>query len=578
MFTSRRGFLQSATFAPAAAQSGRPPNVLVILTDDQGYGDLSCHGNPVLKTPAMDRLHSESVRFTHFHVAPMCTPTRGQLMSGVDALRNGATSVTAGRALLRREFPTMADIFSANGYSTGIFGKWHLGDCYPYRPMERGFQEAAYFHGWGLQSAPEFTNDYFNGRYRHNGAVKQWDGYCTDFWFNQAMQFMDERSRKREPFFCYLPTNTPHGPAWVDEKYSSPYRKPGQPAAFFGMIANLDENLARLDAFLAKRGLRDNTIVLFLTDNGATAGFNLYNAGMRGRKTMIYEGGHRVPCFLRWPGGGLRATGDIPTPAQIQDILPTFIDLCGLKKPPEARFDGRSLAGLLRGASQMPDRMMVVQYGQIPKKWDSCVIWNQWRLVNGTELYDLASDPAQATDVAAKNSAVLGRMREHYEAWWAGVEKRLTDFAPISIGAAQENPVTLTCSDWQDIYCDNTGNVMNAAGGPRGGPWSVWVERDGEYEITLRRWPAEIDLPLNAPCPDQKKRAAVVPGGKALPVAAAQLRVAGQTAEKKTAPGDKSVAFRVKLTGKQKTNLHAWFQDAAGADLAGAFYACVRRV
>ena len=183
--TKRREFLKSlaagAALPSLQAATNSRPNVLIILTDDQGYGDLSCHGNPVLKTPNMDKLHEESLRFTDFHSAPMCTPTRGQLMTGLDALYNGATSVTAGRAVLRKGIPTMADIFKANDYRTGIFGKWHLGDNYPYRPMDRGFQEAKYFYGFGLSSAPEFNNDYFNGKYRHNGKAKQFEGYCTDF-------------------------------------------------------------------------------------------------------------------------------------------------------------------------------------------------------------------------------------------------------------------------------------------------------------------------------------------------------------------------------------------------------------
>src|SRR5690242_11479985 len=239
-----------ALVSSALAQSTRP-NILIVLTDDQGYGDLSVHGNPVIKTPNMDKLHAESVRFTDFHVAPMCTPTRGQLMTGMNALHNGATSVTAGRAIVRKGIPTMADVFKSSGYRTGIFGKWHLGDNYPYRPMDRGFQEAKYFLGFGMSSAPEFDNDYFNGRYRDNGVPKRFSGYCTDFWFNEATSWMRARQQNREPFLCYLPTNAPHGPAWVADEFSAPYRKPGLPADFFGMIANIDMNLGKLEKFLA---------------------------------------------------------------------------------------------------------------------------------------------------------------------------------------------------------------------------------------------------------------------------------------------------------------------------------------
>lgn len=579
----RRDFLKSSAALAAAplihAAPVARPNVLVILTDDQGYGDFSCHGNPVLKTPEMDKIHSESVRFTDFHCAPMCTPTRGQLLSGQDALRNGATSVTAGRAVLRRGIPTMADVLRSSGYRTGVFGKWHLGDNYPYRPMERGFDRAVYHLGWGLSSAPEFDNDYFNGRYRDQGVQRNFKGYCTDFWFDQAMGWMRERGAKKEPFFCYLPTNTPHGPAWVDPKYSAPYRKPGLPADFFGMIANLDENLGRLDAFLKETGLRDNTLLVFMTDNGATAGFNLFNAGMRARKAQIYDGGHRVPCFVRWPAAGLKTGRDVSTPTQMQDILPTVIDLCGAKAPASAKFDGTSLAPLLKdSAAKLQDRMLVVQYGQVPKKDDACVIWNQWRLVYGKELYDIKADPGQKADIAAGHRDVVAKMKAHYDKWWAGIEARITDFSPISIGSPHENPTELSSSDWQDIYVDNQRTVSNAEGGPRGGPWTIQVERDGTYEIALSRWPPHLKLALTAGRDAQKMTFGEIPGGKALPIAAAKLAIAGQEQSVKTQPADKTAVFKFNLKSGPKTTMQGWFQDASGADISGAFYATVRRV
>lgn len=547
------------------------------LTDDQGYGDLSCHGNPVLKTPAMDGLHGQSVCFTQFHSAPMCTPTRGQLLSGQDACHNGATSVTAGRSLLRRGIPTMADVF---------FGKWHLGDAYPFRPMDRGFQEAIYFRGYGLYSAPEFGNDYFDARYLDKGVPKRFEGYCTDFWFSEAMKWMGARGKERKPFFCYLPTNAPHSPSWVDPKYSAPYKHVGPAADHFGMLANLDENLGKLEAFLEQSGLRENTILIFMsdngsyaTDNGATGGYGVCNAGMRGYKTLPYEGGHRVLSFLRWPAGKLRAPGDEATPAQMQDLLPTLIDLCGLDRPAKAEFDGASLAGLLKNKQPLPDRMMVVQYGQIIRKWESsCIISGKWRMVEGAELYDLDADPGQQADVAAKNPAVLKKMRDHYERWWGRAEPGLSEFEPLSIGAEQENPVVLTSSDWQDIYADNPMTVLNAGGGPKGGPWGVLVERPGDYEIALSRWPFDRNLPLNAACPEIKLTAGTLPRGKALPIARARLTIAGQEKSLDTAAADQAAVFRVTLKVGTKTKLHGWFQDAAGQDLCGAFYAQVRRL
>ncbi|MBE0657087.1 MAG: arylsulfatase [Bryobacteraceae bacterium] len=582
---NRRQFVHSAAAAlfgaPALlAQPRRPPNVIVLLTDDQGYGDFACHGNPLLKTPNIDRIHGESVRFTDFHVAPMCTPTRGELLTGVDALRNRATSVTAGRAVVRRDIPIMSDYFAQSGYSTGLFGKWHVGDNFPYRPMDRGFQESVYFLGWGLSSAPEFDNDYFDGRYRHRGAVKQFPGYCTDFWFSQAMDWMGQQSAKRQPFFCYLPTNVPHGPQWVDPRYSDPYRRKGVPAEFFGMIANADENVGRLDEFLSKSGLRENTIVVFMTDNGGTAGVNFYNAGMRGRKTQYWEGGHRVPCFIRHPAGKFGAPRDVTGVSQIQDILPTMIDLCDLKRlPSPVPHDGTSLAPALRDSKKaLPDRTVVVQYGQHLKPFDCCVAQGRWRLVGRDELYNLDTDFAQANNVAAQNPEVLARLRGRYEKWWEGVEPLTRGFLPISIGSSRENPVMLSSSDWQDIYLDNHRTVSAGDGGAEGGPWTIRVESSGTYEISLARWPFERALALDAPCPEKKMRVAVLPAGKALPIAGARLRVGSHDLSAKTKPGDLSASFTVKLSAGPPSTMHGWFLDGAGAGICGAYYAKVRTV
>jgi len=545
-----------------------PPNVIILLTDDQGYGDLSVHGNPVLKTPNLDRLHAESLRLTDFHVAPMCTPTRGQLMTGMDAVRNGATSVTAGRAFLRPGLRTMADYFVAGEYKTGLFGKWHLGDCWPHRPMDRGFQTTLYHKGWGFSSAPEFSNTLFDGRCFRNGVEEKFAGHCTDVWFDQAIVWMKERKEKGEPFFCYIPTNAPHAPLVVAEKYSKPYEGKG-PAAFFGMIAQIDENLGKLDAFLREAGIRENTILIYMSDNGGTAGVKTFNAGMRGHKTEYYEGGHRVPCFIRWPAGGLRPAGDIDTPCQIQDVLPTLIDMCALKRPAVDDFDGHTLAGILRSSNeQLPDRMMVVQYGQQVKKWDSCVIWNKWRLVKGAELYDISSDPGQTKDVSAANAEVANKMKAHYEKWWTRLEPKVNDFVAVGLGSEKENPVQLTSSDWEGIYSDNSNHVNNAVGGPRGGHWNVDVETEGEYEIALRRWAKETDLPLGAKA---------IPASKVIAAHGARAKIAGFDLTSTCLPTDKEAVVRVKLP-KGKTTLQAWFLDDEGKELCGAFYAYVRKL
>jgi arylsulfatase len=579
--------------APKDAAKPARPNVIIVMTDDQGYGDFSCHGNPILRTPNLDKLRAKSVRFTDFHSAPMCTPSRGQIMTGLDALRNGATSVTAGRAFMRPGLPTLPQLFRNAGYRTGIFGKWHLGDNYPHRPNDRGFEKAVYHLGWGMTAAPEFVGKLFDGRYFEDGVEKQFKGYMTDFWFDRAIAWMRERHAKSEPFLCYIPTNAPHAPHVVDPKYSVPYQKHKKAADFFGMIANIDENVGRLAAFLEQSGLAENTIVVFMTDNGGTAGVNLFNAGMRGRKTMYYEGGHRVPCWITWggktplaplgsqqrdrlspPGAlskgerGAAIARDIRVPTQMQDLLPTLLDLCDIAPPKSAQFDGTSLAGLLRGSqSTLPDRMLVVQYGQIPKMWESCVIWNQWRLVHGKELYDIHADPGQEKDVAAAQPDVLKKMRAHYERWWAGVESRLNDFVPTSIGSPRQPLVPLTSSDWQNIYSDNAGHVRNAVGGPRGGQWTLLVETPGDYEIAVRRWPRETDLPLGG---DAGKMS------KTITPAAAKLTIAGQELTVNTSPTEQESTFRVTLK-QGSTLMQAWFQDGQGEDLCGAFFAYVVR-
>jgi arylsulfatase A-like enzyme len=569
-------------FAPATAPAR--PNVVIVMTDDQGLGDFSFTGNPVLKTPHLDQFARESVRLTDFHCCPMCSPTRGQLLSGLAALRNGATSVTAGRTFVRPNLPLLPATFAAAGYRTGLFGKWHLGDSYPHRPIDKGFHESVYHLGWGLlNSTPEFDNPLFDGRYYHNGEPKRFSGHCTDLWFDEALEWMRQRKERGEPFLCYLPTNAPHAPHIDVEEDIVPYRGKG-PAAFFGMIAHVDRRFGQLQRFLLQTGLRDDTIVIFTTDNGGTSGVKTHNAGLRAGKTTYYDGGHRVPCWIRWPNGRLGTPRDIDVPTQNTDLLPTLLDFCEVPPPSKpgvtpteaALYGGVSLAKLLRGEEgALADRMLVVQYGQIPAKFDSCIIWNQWRLVKGEELYDTKADRAQEQNVAPQQADVVQRMRTYYERWWQGVEPLLNEFVPISIGASQQPVVELTSGDWENIYADNTGYVRTAVGGTTGGHWHIQVESAGEYEFTLRRWPTQTGVALG------DKYDAKEPGpnsvSKPFPsIARAQVETAGVKA---TAAADaKSNGVTVSLAlPAGKTTLKAWFQDANGQDLCGAFFVTVVR-
>ena len=560
---------------------GSRPNVIVVLTDDQGHGDLSCHGNPVLQTPNLDRLHAQSIRLEDFHVAPMCTPTRGQLLTGQDALRNGATFVCMGRSLLDPSLPTMANIFAANGFRTGHFGKWHLGDNYPYRPQDRGFQTTVHHPSWGITSAADyFENDYFNPYVRRGASVQPTEGYCTDIWFDETIKWIDQD--RDAPFFAYLATNTPHGPHWVPDRYRQPYldHVDYDVASFFGMIANIDENFGRLDAFLTETGLRDNTILIFMGDNGTATGENVFNAGMRGKKRSLYEGGHRVPCFIRWPSGGLVGPRQVDEPTQCQDMLPTLIDLCGLEAPEASAFDGVSLAEPLRDEGEIGDRMLFVQYGHVSDGWtgatsrgDAAVIWNKWRLV-GDELFDLARDPGQETDFAPQYPEIRAAMRNEYNAWWGRLGGNLDSYHPITIGSDRENPTRLCSCDWAYVYCDNPGNVRGCV--MDSGAWHLVVDQPGVHTFSLYRWPEESGLPIASPAPGMHGVDGSLPGGRALPVASAWMKVGDFEAEAAVGPEDRCATFSARLPAGP-VQLKTWWLDALGHELAGAYYVLVAR-
>ncbi len=564
----------------ASMASAQKPNVIVVMTDDQGYGDLSAHGNPVLKTPSMDKLHSQSVRFTDFHVAPMCTPTRGQLLTGRDAIDNGASFVCMGRSLVREELPTMADVFQNAGYATGHFGKWHLGDNYPFRPQDRGFQETVHHGAWGITSlADYFGNDYFNDHYRHNRRMEQYTGYCTDVWFEETMAWIRRQARAEQPFLVYLATNAPHVPLWAPQKYIDPYlgKVESRIAKFFGMIASIDENMGRLTALLDELRIADDTIFVFLGDNGTAQGETVFNAGMRGKKRSLYDGGHRVPLFVRWPAGNIGSPRDVDALTHVQDVLPTLLELSGVPAPAEAAFDGVSLAPLLRGAKQdLSERMLIVQYGGVLEKHrDAAVMWNKWRLVNGKQLYDLSRDPGQQEDVAGEFPDTAATMQSRYDQWWDDLMPASEAYQPIAIGAGAENPTRLSASDWNGVYCDNPGCVRG--GQVLSGPWSIRVERPGRYRFSLRRWPKESGIALRDPAPPLRGKYGDLMAGKALPISHARLRIGELDLRQRVGPEHQEVVFEIDLEPGER-QLQSWFLDEADELLAGAYYVEVEHV
>jgi arylsulfatase A-like enzyme len=561
------GSLKAASPGDGFSRKNRP-NVVLVMTDDQGYGDLGCHGNDVIVTPNLDELHAQSIRLTDFHVDPTCSPTRSALMTGHYSSRTGVWHTIMGRSLLGRNEVTMADVFAASGYRTAIFGKWHLGDNYPYRPQDRGFQEVLINKGGGVGQGPDYWgNDYFDDTYFHNGKPKKFEGYCTDIWFDGALKFIG--ANKNRPFFCYLPTNAAHGPYNVADKYSKPYRdkgvKDGQ-AKFYGMITNIDENMGRLMRRLKELGLEKNTILIFMTDNGTSGS---YAGGMRGKKGSEYEGGHRVPFFIRWPGGGLKNPGDIDRLSAHIDVLPTLIDLCGLKKPDRVKFDGASLAPLLKGkAGNWPDRTLLVHSQRIeyPEKWrKSAVMTQRWRLINGKELYDIQADPAQKKDIADENPEVVDKLRQSYERWWADLSPAFDKYCYIVIGSDKQNPTRLMSHDWHGPKVPWS-QVAVRNGMKANGFWAVEIERDGMYEFELRRWPKEADAPINK----------AIAGGKAISAIHARLKVADRDSTKPVPADAHFVKFRIRLRAG-KMRLQTWLIDEDGTS-RGAYYVYSKRL
>lgn len=557
--------LMSATWAVAEDK----PNVVIVITDDQGYGDLGFTGNPAIKTPNIDKLRTQGTLLNNFHVDPTCAPTRSALMTGRYSNRVGVWHTVQGRSMLRTRETTMANVFAANGYATGMFGKWHLGDCYPYRPEDRGFQHTVYHMAGGVGQAPDYWgNDYFDDTYVVNGKLQQFEGYCTDIWFDEGMKFI--KSNKDKPFFAYISTNAPHSPDYVALKYSDPYENNPQVSnpVFYGMVANVDENMGKLMKFLDDEGLSENTLLVFMTDNGTAGGLKDgrgYDGGMRGKKGSEYEGGHRVPFILRWPAGKIEAGKSVERLTAHIDILPTFIELFGLEAK-EVKYDGSNIKELIYGdGDHWQERTLVVESQRVvdPIKWkQSSVMNDDWRLVNGTELYNIKDDPKQATDVAEKHPEIVEQMRGDYDVFWNDVsqEHNLTSY--MVIGSEEAPVVALSSHDWL-INKLPPWHQKHVAGGQVAevSHWAIEVEQAGDYEISVRRWPVEADKGINDGT-----------YGKAYQYKQARMRIADFDETKDIPEGAKEVTFKVTLK-KGVTELSPIFISPNGQ--ATPYYAYV---
>lgn len=590
--TSATGPQAMQTPNAPTANGTPPPNVILVITDDQGYGDLSAHGNPILKTPKMDRLHGESVRLTDFHVGPTCAPTRGSLMSGQWTNRAGPWHTIMGRSMLFKEKTTLGEVFSRSGYATGLFGKWHLGDNYPYRPEDRGFQEVVRHAAGGAGQTPDYWNNaYFDDTYFHNGKPKKFEGFCTDVFFREAKRFIGEQVDAGKPFFAYISTNAPHSPYHCPPEYSDLYRETASIHArlpyFYGMIANIDDNIGALRAWLEQEGLAENTIFIFMTDNGTAAGDRVFNAGMRGNKGDEYEGGHRVPFFLHWPAGGFNQPKDIDRLTAHVDILPTLVELCGLQPvPADYPLDGRSVVPLLRDPqTEWADRVVITDSQRVidPVKWkQSATMTERWRLINGVELYDIDADPGQQNDLAAQHPKVVAELRAAYEAWWTDISPAFEQFARIHVGHPAENPSTLTAHDW---ITDGESppwsqSLIRESRRTKSQHWALHVESAGSYRISLRRWPRESGLSLRSAAapgdPVPGLRAFRETPGKALPINGARISIAGQTLQIEIPEDRDEAVFELELPAGD-TELDAIFTLDSG-EVEGAYYAYLEKL
>lgn len=422
----------------AGPLAGSRPNVVLIMTDDQGYGEIGRHGNPVIRTPQLDRLHDVSVRFTNFHVSPTCAPTRSALMTGRHEFKNGVTHTIFERERLTLKATTIAQVLHSAGYTTGIFGKWHLGDEDAYQPGPRGFDEVFIHGGGGIgQTYPGSCgdapgNEYFNPTIRHNGRFERTQGYCSDVFFDQTMKWIDAQRGGPRPFFAYLAPNAPHDPfVSPGPQYDRLYAGKGlgrYTAPYYAMISNLDDNVGRLLARLDAWGLATNTLVIFMTDNGHSVP-DAYNAGMRGMKCGPYQGGTRVPAFWYWPGR--LAAGDRPQLTAHIDVFPTLAQLAGaeLKDEVARQVEGRSLLPLLASAeAAWPERFLFTHVGRWDRgqaaqsKYRQCAVQNsRFALVNNAELYDLQTDPGETKNVITEHPQVVAKLRAAYDDWWESV-------------------------------------------------------------------------------------------------------------------------------------------------------------
>lgn len=480
------GFVFSACSSPEI-----PPNVIIILTDDQGWGDIASHGNPDIDTPHLDELAEAGARFDRFFVSPVCAPTRASLLTGRDHLRTGTQWVTYGLENMNSDEVTFGEVFKEAGYETGLFGKWHNGSHYPMDPNGQGFDT---FFGF----KQGHWNNYFDTELEYNGKPVQTKGFITDVLTDSALAFIDRN--KEEPFLAYIPYNAPHSPFQVPDQYFEKYKAQGlddKNASVYGMVENIDDNVGRIVAKLNELGISENTIVIFLTDNGPNGG-DRYNGNMKGWKAKVDEGGVRVPLFIKWPAKITPGTEIEELTAHI-DFLPSLVDLAGITSTNTKPWDGRSFAPLIfEEATVWEDRFFFTHQS----RWDSLEMYpasvrnNRYRAVrygDNWELYDMQQDPGQRVDISDQEPVLTAQFADEYNAWFTEVTKNLQESRPIPVGFDASKEVYLPAvessfsgeirfdgiSGWSNDWLENWVNTSDQVW------WNLEVVEAGEYEVIV---------------------------------------------------------------------------------------------
>lgn len=481
------------------------PNILLILTDDQGYGDFGFTGNHHIKTPTLDALAKESTRFTNFYVSPVCAPTRSSIMTGRQSLRTGITDTYNGGAIMATTEITIAELLKTVNYKTGIFGKWHLGDNYPYRPQDQGFDESVIHLSGGMGQVGDITTyfkkdrAYFDPILWHNGVRQAYQGYCTTIFTDEALRFISEDSDK--PFFCYLSYNAPHAPLQLPDAYYNMYKDIDPSDGFskniplhemtekdkenarkvYGMVTNIDDNLKRVFDALKASGKEENTIVIFLADNGPQN--YRYTAGLKGKKSQVYRGGVQTPMLFKYPKA-YKGYNTVDENVLHTDLFPTIAALTDATLPKDRVIDGRSFTPLLsehKSANWKERPIFWYWTRKYPELYNNISLqYNGYKIVGHTgfnasitdfELYDIKNDPYELQNIVHEKTAIAQKLKKQLDSTFNDLIKspNLLNKPRIIIGVPWENPIFLSRND---------------AGGQR----NIWNQPIiyGKWDVTMK--------------------------------------------------------------------------------------------